>query len=423
VQWPWRIENPLTQGLMRLDTNITVEILGWLNIPAVQRGNLIELATGTVGVNEACSGIRSFQSTLMAALFLGELYLLRRRTRLLLVAGGLALAFGFNVVRTLILAWQANAHGLSALEKWHDPAGFTITIACFLVLWAVAVWIKNRTTGAAPPTSDLRPLTSGNSDSQPSTLNPQPSDQLSTLNSQPSSAPSPHPSEASQLPSSASGPRFPLSAFYFQLFFVAWVPFVLLANQAWYRIHDAKHTRGVHWSVTLPETKPTFGKVEIPPRTYELLRYDAGIAGKWQQEDGSDWSVYFFRWEGNSMQSIMHSRTHRPEVCLPAAGLQQLSHPQMDFFETGPLRLAFEKSTYSAQGKPLYVFYCIWQDGDERREGLRSRDAADRLVGALEGSRRFGQQKLEIIVSGYSSMAEAERAVRQRLPDLIRGDS
>ena len=407
VQWPWRIENALTQGLMRLDANITVEILGWLNIPAMQRGNLIELSTGTVGVNEACSGIRSFQSTLMAALVLGELYLLRCRTRLLLVASGLALAFGLNVVRTLILSYQANAHGLSAIDKWHDPAGFTIAIACFLVLWAVAVLItkrwpnteilKHRNTEI--PSSALRPLTSGISDLQPSPEGPV----VSSLSS------------VFRPPSSVLWRRFALAL-------GLWSLLCILATEAWYRVHDAKAPAFVHWSVTLPETKPTFGKIEIAPRTYELLRCDAGFGGKWHQEDGSDWTVYFFRWEGNSMQSIMQARTHRPEVCLPAGGLQKLSDSQMGIFEIGSLRLAFQKSTYSAQGREIYVFYCVWQDGDEWREGLGSRDAADRLLGALEGSRRFGQQKLEIILSGYSSMAEAERAVRRQLPDIIRGN-
>jgi exosortase len=176
VVWPYRLEKGLTQGLMRLDANITVEILGWLNIPAMQRGNLIELATGTVGVDEACSGIRSFQSTLMAALFLGELYLLRRRTRLLLVVVGLMLAFGFNVIRTLILAWQANAHGLSAIDKWHDPAGFTIAIACFFCLWAVAVLIKRRITGLPDyGTTGLQDhRTTGPQDHRPRTLSPPP---------------------------------------------------------------------------------------------------------------------------------------------------------------------------------------------------------------------------------------------------------
>jgi len=117
VRWPWRVEFLLTQGLMRVVAAITVEVLGWLNIPALQRGNLIELATGTVGINEACSGIRSMQSTIMASLFLGELYLLRWPLRLIFLALGVLLAFLFNVVRALFLSWQASSAGLNAIDK------------------------------------------------------------------------------------------------------------------------------------------------------------------------------------------------------------------------------------------------------------------------------------------------------------------
>jgi hypothetical protein len=67
VVWPYRIEKGLTQGLMRVVARLTVELLGWIDIPALERGNLIDLGSGTVGIDEACSGIRSFQSTLMAA--------------------------------------------------------------------------------------------------------------------------------------------------------------------------------------------------------------------------------------------------------------------------------------------------------------------------------------------------------------------
>jgi hypothetical protein len=49
-----------------------VEVLGWVGVPAAEQGNLIEIAAGTVNVNEACSGVRSLQSSFMAALFLGE---------------------------------------------------------------------------------------------------------------------------------------------------------------------------------------------------------------------------------------------------------------------------------------------------------------------------------------------------------------
>jgi hypothetical protein len=62
-----------------------VEVLGWLGIPAMAHGNVIEVATGMVGIDEACSGIRSFQSSLMISLFFGEFYALSRGPAWLLV--------------------------------------------------------------------------------------------------------------------------------------------------------------------------------------------------------------------------------------------------------------------------------------------------------------------------------------------------
>ena len=74
VPWPTILEMPVIQGLTRADAGITVELLGWLGVPAMPHGNVIEVATGEVGIDEACSGIRSFQATLMISLFLGEFY-------------------------------------------------------------------------------------------------------------------------------------------------------------------------------------------------------------------------------------------------------------------------------------------------------------------------------------------------------------
>ena len=381
VQWPNRLENPLTNGLMQIVAGINVELLSWFDIPAMQRGNLIDLASCTVGVDEACSGIRSFQSSLMAALFLGELYLLRWPSRLLLAALGLSTAFLLNVVRTFILSYQAAGAGLVALEKWHDRAGFTIAIACFFVLWLISGWIKKKTRPAGRP--------------EASTFNPN----GLTL-------------------SSGSRPLF-LHAKRFALVVGVWSLLCIGATELWYRSHESKEPVSVRWSVRLPEAKPTFQTIKFSPRTQKLLGCDASTAAKWQEEDGSEWTAYFLQWEGKSTQSIMAARYHRPEVCLPATGLQQRPGSKTDYFETASLKLPFQQSSYSAPGQLLFVFYCIWQDGDERRKGMRSRNPADRLIGPLEGKRRFGQQVLEIITTGYADGAEAERALRKRLPDLV----
>ena len=104
---------------------------------------------GGVGIDEACSGIRSFQATLMISLFLGELYALSVRRRALCVLAGFGLAFVFNVGRTLLLTEVASAKGIGAIASWHDPAGVTILVACFLSVWALARLLAHQAQKAA----------------------------------------------------------------------------------------------------------------------------------------------------------------------------------------------------------------------------------------------------------------------------------
>src|ERR1043166_4425765 len=146
---------PFNSDLMRLVANLTVEILGWFNLPAFQHGNLIEVNTGVVGIDEACSGIRSFQSTLMGALFLGALYLLLWPRRLLLLARGIWVALCLNVVRTLTLPWHASTSGIAAINKWHDPAGLTIFFISFACLWLLALWLRRSAPNSQPSTLNL----------------------------------------------------------------------------------------------------------------------------------------------------------------------------------------------------------------------------------------------------------------------------
>jgi exosortase len=90
VPWPWPIENGITQSLMRLNTAIVVELLNLFGVPTLAHGNVIEISTGVVGVEEACSGIRSLQATLMITLFFGEFYRLRWTRRIGLIFCGIA---------------------------------------------------------------------------------------------------------------------------------------------------------------------------------------------------------------------------------------------------------------------------------------------------------------------------------------------
>ncbi len=138
IPWPSQQETLLVQGMMQINAVISAEFVSLCGVPAIATGNVIELPTGVLGVNEACSGIRSLQSTFMASLFLGGLYRLRWFPRFSLVVLGVGIAFLLNVVRTVFLSWQGAFHGIEATEKWHDSAGFAILAAVLVCLWLIS---------------------------------------------------------------------------------------------------------------------------------------------------------------------------------------------------------------------------------------------------------------------------------------------
>ena len=137
VPWPTRLEHPLIEKMSKLNAAVSTASANALGSPAVRRGVLIETGPGLVGVDDACSGIRSFQSSVMVALFLGELFSYSILRRMVLLFGAVGLAFACNVIRTTSLVRIADLHGLAAVKLHHDQAGFTIlgiTLVGLLVL-------------------------------------------------------------------------------------------------------------------------------------------------------------------------------------------------------------------------------------------------------------------------------------------------
>jgi exosortase len=73
VPWVTPVEGPIVQDLMRAVAAIASEAATLSGIPTQVEGNIIRLSNGVVGVNEACSGVRSLQASLMIGLLFGEL--------------------------------------------------------------------------------------------------------------------------------------------------------------------------------------------------------------------------------------------------------------------------------------------------------------------------------------------------------------
>jgi hypothetical protein len=58
VPWPYQIELRLVQGLMSGIASVVVELGGFFGIPAIRHGNVIKVAAGMVGIDEAAMADR-----------------------------------------------------------------------------------------------------------------------------------------------------------------------------------------------------------------------------------------------------------------------------------------------------------------------------------------------------------------------------
>ena len=398
VPWPVRIEQIMIQDLMRMVTAINVTLLQLAGVPALQHGNVIEVGAGFIGIEEACSGVRSLQATLMVSLFLGELYSFRTSRRLILIAIGALLAFICNVVRTALLVWAGTTKGIQSIEAWHDPAGLTILMVCLFGLW-IASLIMMRRGDASPIATKIDKRADGS---------------RMTWTGKPARVDEPGDESINQLPPARL--NWPLLGA-----LAIWFVFVEAGVQIWYRAHQPSTIS--RWAVRWPESESNYKKVPIASAAETLLRYNEGGGAAWEGTDGRQWMMYFFRWlPGRTAARFV--KVHRPDICLPASGRTMRSDNGIHMLAVNGVNLPIRSYRFDDRGVPLHVFYCYW-DARSSYENVAAAESEDwsargRLRAALQGRREIGAQMIEIVVWGYQDDAEASEALARELGQVIR---
>jgi len=122
-------------------TDIVLHSLHLLGVAAFSAGNVINLAHTSVGVEEACSGVRSLLSCFVAAVFFSATLVRRPWARALLIALAPPLAFGMNIIRSLTLTLLAN-DGVDISGTWHDLTGFAVLGVTAMILAGLALWLE-----------------------------------------------------------------------------------------------------------------------------------------------------------------------------------------------------------------------------------------------------------------------------------------
>jgi exosortase/archaeosortase family protein len=357
---------------MQFQTTLDVDLLRAFRVAAVQHGNVIEVNRQLVGVEEACSGIRSLQATLMISLFLGAYYSFSLVPRLILIFAGAIFAFIFNLIRTLILVWIAATYGVAQLEKWHDSTGMTILFACLFALWGLSLAMGKY---AAQPRAD---------------------------------------SSAGE----NRGARIVPWSFIAAL--GVWLAIVEISVAAWYR-SPSKDPAATRWSVQWPVNEKSYKEIPVGRTAQTLLRYDEGGGARWEMADGHIINMFFFRWLPGRTAALF-VKNHRPDICLPAAGMTMRSESNIRIITVNDMSLPVRAYRFDNQGTPLHVYYCYWDGRISSEIAAHPKEdwtASGRLAATRSGKRDVGAQMLELAVWGYNDDADAERALADQLSALI----
>lgn len=137
----------LALGLQLLVSKFVVGALHALGIAAVRQGNIIHLANANVGIEEACSGVRSLVSCVFAGFFLSAALVRRPGSRALLVLLAAPLALLMNFLRSLTLTLLAN-RGVHIAGTWHDVTGFAVLGITAALLAGLALLLERSPTPA-----------------------------------------------------------------------------------------------------------------------------------------------------------------------------------------------------------------------------------------------------------------------------------
>ncbi len=370
VPWPRNFEQMVMLNLMSWNTQATVEILHWAGYEALRQGNLIVIPSGVLGIEEACSGIRSLQSGLMVALFFGEFFRLNILRRLYLLMVAVLAAFIGNIIRSSMLAMLASSEGLQAVAKWHDQAGMIVLMLTVAAVAGTAIkWRKTGHFSTAPSSAD-KPLHS------PYCLSP---------------------------------------------VVLAWVLMILLlgssvGTECWFKLHENRRGPVLDWELQTRSGVDGVLPVKIATKTLQMLYYPKGFSELWKFPPDAHGQVFYFHWPPGRT-SVQALTMHNPEVCLSNIGMHLVKPLSPVSFESSAVSLPFKSYLFEQQGRPIYVFHALMEDAgaDGNASEVLDDSPWGRFRSLCSGRRNLGERMIEVAFWNLTDEASARKALNEYL--------
>jgi len=130
--------NLLAAPLQLFASGMASQIVQGAGVPVYREGNILHLAGMSLGVAEACSGLRSLSSLAVMALLIGFLRLDTLRSRATLFLLAVPVAISVNVVRIAATALLVGFNRDWALGFYHMFSGWLLFLAGLglILMWA-----------------------------------------------------------------------------------------------------------------------------------------------------------------------------------------------------------------------------------------------------------------------------------------------
>ena len=228
---------------------------------------------------------------------------------------------------------------------------------------------------------------------------------------------------------------------------ICWLIAIEVAAAAWYRAHERNLVATARWEVQWPQAEQNFHEIKIDETVQRILRFDRGHAAAWTWPGFATLdlatsftarppvcSLFFFRWNPGKNSALL-ANLHRPDVCLPAVGWEQVADTGVKNYPVSAgFALPFRhfEFRHAARDNPVqqvaHAFYCLWEDRAPATQRLQMATSAsawtrgERLRAVLEGRRHLGQQVVEFVIQtrGPIEPDQAEARFGEALPALIK---
>jgi exosortase len=142
IPLPTVVYNQITLPLQIFASSVAETALGWMGIPVLRDGNVLELASQKLNVVEACSGIRSLLSLTFLSLVYAYFFDKKVWMRWVLLAATIPVAIIANAGRVTITGVLSEINPQLAQGFFHSLEGWIIFLIALVMLGALHALIN-----------------------------------------------------------------------------------------------------------------------------------------------------------------------------------------------------------------------------------------------------------------------------------------